>query len=748
MTFSVTKYKRIMCSVLAAVMLAGALPMGLTSAEDADVSVDNEVAQEVEVSEYCNLSYEECASGEAGKLFVHRKSGRFYYEDNAGQRWYSNPDMADMDNGAGGVYRMELQSLVMIQYYEASTKQYKRANNETSCVRSGGSATVTDIENGFEVLYDFAQIGFKIPLKVVLDKNGFSASVDCTKIVESKPDKNRLYCVSILPYFGAGGPDEQGYIMVADGSGCIMDFNNGAYSKLGYSSHVYGRDISKYLVSKPAETQTITMPVFGIKRANSAITGIVTDGAAQSTFWCFPNRSITSYANVYAAFDLRETDIVVLSEDTNAANQSTLYQKGDISLDKIAISYRSTVGEDADYNGMAKAYKEYLVERDGLKVGAQNMGKLSLDFYGAVKKKKSVLGFPVTVNTALSKLEDIEDVTEDLAEDGVGDISVTLRSWSREQLSGKIDYSMKPVSVIGNKKDMKSLLSSLSKNGGTLNVATVLNHFAKSGKGYLTWTYSAKSLSNAPIYDYVYYTSNSYKNKSAGRTSYLKPSAIEKMTVQMLKKKNAYDGIGISVADMSVSLYSDFNKKSIVNLDGTKNAVIDAAKAIKKVAADNPADYIIKYTSLAQRVPTESTGGDIFNKDIPFVQLVLSGIVPYTVKPVNLSANMKDAILDAAASGSCLQFDLITEEAYSIVNTSFDELYNSEAEVLYDSITEYSKHFAKLSALIGDGVMTSYAKQGDVSETRYSNGAVVTVDRAAATVKGVSADGKEYGFEI
>ena len=182
------------------------------------------------------------------------------------------------------------------------------------------------------------------------------------------------------------------------------------------------------------------MPVFGIKRANSAITGIVTDGAAQSTFWCFPNRSITSYANVYAAFDLRETDIVVLSEDTNAANQSTLYQKGDISLDKIAISYRSTVGEDADYNGMAKAYKEYLVERDGLKVGAQNMGKLSLDFYGAVKKKKSVLGFPVTVNTALSKLEDIEDVTEDLAEDGVGDISVTLRSWSREQLSGKIDY--------------------------------------------------------------------------------------------------------------------------------------------------------------------------------------------------------------------------------------------------------------------------------------------------------------------
>ncbi len=743
MRFSVKGYKRILCLMLAAVMIAGVLPCG-AAAEDMEISADGEV----EISEYCNLQYEECASGSSGKLFVHRKSGRFFYEDSVGQRWYSNPDMADMDSGAGGVYRMELQSLLMIQYYEIESKQYKKANTETSCVRSGGSATVTDIKNGFEVLYDFAVLGFKIPVKIVLDENGFSASIDCTKIVESKPEKTRLYCVSLLPYFGAGAPDERGYIMVADGSGSVMNFNNGAYSKLGYSSHIYGRDISKYLVAKPAAAYNITMPVFGIKKENSAITGIITDGAAQCTVWCYPNRSITSYANVYTAFDLRETDIVVLSEDSNAVSQSTLYQKGDISLKKIAVSYRSTVGEDADYNGMAKVYKDYLVERDSLKVGAHNMGKVALDFYGSVKKKKSLIGFPVTVNATISKIDDIKKVTDDLSKDGVENLSVTLREWSREQLAGKIDYSMKPVSAIGSKGDVKSLLSAVKENGGTLNLAVNITSFSKSGKGYNMWTSTAKSLSNAPIYDYKYYVSNSYKNKSAGRTSYLKPSVIEKVTNQLVKKTDIYDGVNLSVGDTSTRLYSDFNKKAICNLEQTKEYVLGAAKTLKSFAADNPADYMIKYTTLAQRIPYESTGNDIFDYDIPFVQLVLSGITPYTGEPVNLSANMKSAVLESAANGSCLQFDLITEKAYSIVGTSFDNLYNAEANVLYDDIVKYSKHFAKLNTLLSDGVMAQYQRDGDVSYTRYSNGTVITVDRADAKVTGVSADGKEYSFKF
>ena len=754
MTFSLTKYKRILCLALCSVMLLCIAPTGTAiagSTDDikADDTEDVDLTEEEEISEYCNLNYEECASSSSGKLFVHYDSGRFYYEDKAGQRWYSNPDMADMDSSAGGIYRMELQSLFIVQYYDISVKQYKKANTETSCVRSGGDVKVTNIEDGFEVLYDFAQIGFKIPLRITIDENGINASVDCTKIVEESPEKWMIYCISLLPYFGAGGPDVEGYIMVADGSGAIMNFNNGSYSKLGYSSHIYGRDISKYLVSKPAESYPITMPVFGIKRANSAVCSIVTAGAAQSTFWCYPNGSISSYANIYAAFDLRETDIVVLSEDTNSASQSTLYQKGDISLDEIAVSYRSITGADADYNGMARVYKEYLTERDDLEIKSQNVGKLSLDFYGAVKKKKSILGFPFTINSPLSKLEDIEDVVIDLIEDGVKDLSITLRDWSREQLSEKIDSSMNPVSVIGKKKDLISLIDTVNDFGGIVNLEAKLNSFKKSGKGYFTWFHSAKSLSNAPIYDYDYYTSNGYKNKSAGRTSYLIPSAIQKMADRVFKKSaDIYQNAGISLTGISTSLYSDFNKKDTYNLDETRAKVENAAKTFGSTAVDFPADYIIKYTSLAQNVPVCSTQSDIFDEDIPFVQLVLSGIVSYTVEAVNLSANVKSAILEAAATGSCLQFDLITEEAYSIVGTALDELYDSEAAQLYDEILIYSKYFAGMEEALGECIMVSYKRDGNISKTAYSNGSAIIVDRDNATVKVVSSDGGEYDFTL
>ena len=658
-------------------------------------------------------------------------------------------DMADADSKATGVYRMELQSLLMIQYYDATAKQLKKANTETSCVRSGGSVRIEIIEDGFIAYYDFTKIGFLIPLRITIDKNGLNAFVDCTKVEEAYPDKFTLYSLSVLPYFGAGSADENGYIMIADGCGAIMNFNNGKYSKLGYSSHVYGRDISKYLIAKPSSGYAIAMPVFGIKKEQSAICAIVSEGAAQATFWSYPNDAITSYANVYSSFDLRETDIVVLNETASHVSQSTLYQKGSFAIDKIEIMYRSIVGENADYNGMANAYKQYLIDRDSLKLQNQNIGKLSLDFYCSVKKKKSLLGFPVTVNSALSKFEDIEEIVKSLNEDGLNDVSITLNNWSKEQLQGKIDYSLKPISSVGNKKALNSLISTIKELKNSIYLKVNLNSFQKSGKNYLKWFHSARSMSNAPISDYQFYVSTSYKNKNLAKTSYLIPSLVSKMADNIDKKQNkVYENANIALGGISTKLYSDFNKKDIKNLEATKNEVQKAIEIFGTASMDFPADYVLKYTKLAQHIPTTSTRSDIFDKDIPFVQIVLSGIVPYTTEAINKSENIKTKVLEAAATGSCLQFDLITEDADTIIGTEFDELYNANSEILYNEISEYAKYFIQLEKNIGQGYIVSYENEGNISKTVYSNDSVVIVNWFDYTVKVLNKSGNEYSFSI
>ncbi len=740
-----TAYRKFVSILLVLVVASGVFSLAV----NAENGINEAETDDTEISEYCNLTYDECASSKAGKLFVNLDSGRFYFKDTAGEKWYSNPDMGDMDENASGVYRMELQSLMIIHYYDIENDQFKKANSEANSVRQS-DAIIEKTKNGFKAVYSFEQLGFVIPVEITLSDKGIEAVVSCQDIKEEKADKYMLFRISLLPYFGAGAPDEQGYIMIADGSGALMNFNNGKYTKLGYSSHIYGNDLSKYVVAKGIDTYSVTMPVFGIKKSKSAITAIVSEGAAQGTIWCYPNKSITSYANVYTTFDLRADDTVVLNEDTSGVKTASLYEMTEIGTEKIAVNYLSNSGKNADYNTMAETYKNYLIERDGLEITSQNMGDFSLDFYCAVRKKKSVLGFPVTVNTALSKLSDIKDFATELYDDGIKGFSVTLRLWSKEQLSGKIDYSMKPVSVIGKKSEVQQLADLIAQNSGKTYLGTNINNFRKSGKGYNKWFYSAKSLSNAPIYCYEFYMSNFHKNKDLGRYALLKPSVFNKMASYVNKKLSKYENVGISLEDISTKLYSDFSKKDRYNLQETSAAV--SASIENNLSADKafdfPADYVLKYTKLAQNVPSISSQANIFDKDIPFVQLVLSGAVTYTCEAINLAANEKQAVLEAVANGSALQFDLITEDEYSVVGTELSRLYKSNANLLYDDIKLYSNYFKELDAFIKEGYMVSYFEKGNVSKSYYSNGAIITVDRNLQTVEAADVSGNTYKFTL
>ena len=102
--------------------------------------------------------------------------------------------------------------------------------------------------------------------------------------------------------------------------------------------------------------------------------------------------------------------------------------------------------------------------------------------------------------------------------------------------------------------------------------------------------------------------------------------------------------------------------------------------------------------------------------------------------------------MNAAAYGSRLQFELITNDPYTVGGTSLDRLYGANSSELYKTIKEYSEYFKGLEKAIGNGYLTHYSRNGEVSVSRYSNGATVTVDRANGTVKAVG--GSEYSFGI
>ena len=76
---------------------------------------------------------------------------------------------------------------------------------------------------------------FRIPIEYRLEEDSLVVTVPTEDVVYplevESPDGELvtmpLAAITVLPYFGAAGENEEGYIFVPDGSGAIMMLNNG-----------------------------------------------------------------------------------------------------------------------------------------------------------------------------------------------------------------------------------------------------------------------------------------------------------------------------------------------------------------------------------------------------------------------------------------------------------------------------------------------------------------------------------------
>lgn len=130
-------------------------------------------------------------------------------------------------------------SLIQISYSD-SLGNISPLNGKTASVDKGG-ASVTRIDGGFRVEFQFEREGFFIPVEVHLREDGVEIALMSGEIRETN-EKYRLTRVAIAPYFGAADAQAEGYLLLPDGSGSLIGLNqNNGYVE-DYAQYVYGRD--------------------------------------------------------------------------------------------------------------------------------------------------------------------------------------------------------------------------------------------------------------------------------------------------------------------------------------------------------------------------------------------------------------------------------------------------------------------------------------------------------------------------
>lgn len=693
--------------------------------------------------------FEKVAGNSNFEMYADMSSGRFaVINKSSGFIWWSNPPGADEDKLAKGIKKMRMLSQLLLTYVDDASK-FTSINSNVACIGEKG-LKVEKTENGIKAYYTFPREKLTIPVAVTLKEDYFQIEVVTAEIKEE--DINKIVTLELYPYLGAGSKGDTGYLVVPDGSGALINFNNGKTQADPYIQDIYGKNEALTRDFEYVTDQTVRLPVFGVKNGDNALLGVVTKGAAAGYINAGISGRDTSYNNVYCGFRYREVDNVVLNSGKWQARNVKVVENKPKHKDSFEIRYYMLDGKDSDYTGMALRYQKYLIDEQGMKkyAGSKDI-PFYMDIYGGVKKQKSILGIPLNILTPLTTYTECEEMVSELRQSNIGNIVLRYQGWTQGGIFSKLPSKIRPESKLGGNSGFKKLVSFLDGNNVEFYPNIDLLDFYRSGNLYFIMFDSAKTISGSPAKQY-YYRIDTQSKLTKVIWYLLSPGKVFDVAGKSFKSLSSYKVSGVSLQAIGNVVYSDFGKENITQTQ-TENIWKDVMKAgndkIGNVMVDGGNAYTLPYAKHVVNAPLYSSKFDIEDEEIPFYHIVLHGYVSYAAPPLNLSSVPSKQMLRCIETGSNLQFSWIYRDSSLVKDTWFDYIYGADYKRWKDdAVTQYGELNRVLSGVASQRIVGHKKLMEDVYETDYENGTRIIVNYADKAVSFGGTSVKAQGYAV
>ena len=635
---------------------------------------------------------------------------------NTGKIW-SNISYEKYEEGSTSVYA---NSSMIIKTVD-STLLVSDIVTSYGAFLDGGNIIAEEINNGIRVTYYFDLQKISIPVDYILSEDFLTVSVNTEKICEG--DSSIILAdFSPMPLFCSSANDnEDGYLFVPSGQGALIDTSVTPDGSRKWSGAVYGDDISMLRTEKVTNDKDIRIPVFGAKDGDNAVFGIIESAAGNAVISAEAGNYKIGRSAVCPEFFVRGHDSYWRGSQVYGQSILTQYAK-EMDKYRATVKYYFLSGEDADYNGMAKLYKDYLIKTKKLIKSKLDKKPYALSYVGGTTVNKSVLGIPTTELVALTTFNDAKDSIEKICKSvGVAPY-VRLLSYGDGGLTPKTYLGGKKIdSIYGKSADLSNLLSLINDKKTELFFDFDLIAFGKSGNGIRKSFDTAKT---AIKYNSVKYDSSPIRIYDENSAYYIvSRSKLGSGIDKALKKADKYDFNAISLSTLSNSLYSDYGYEntSKTSMENQVLKLLKNAKKQKLIASSDANVYAAGVSDIVFDVPCENDNSLYFSNSIPFYQLVFSGYIPMYSQSINFAESAEQALAVAASSGIGLGFTLTGK--YISQSNDFDTYK------LYATPSEYNKEKIE-SILIKNGFIDYFDKINNATLNRYdidSNGVSVSV---------------------
>lgn len=738
--------KRILALLLSVFLLVTAMFAGYAeeteSPADPEESAGEEAEPEDEEEEV--FEFQELASNGRFSLKYDPDTDFICLTDKkTGQDWYSNPTVpTGSDPYTEGIARTDIRSIMHITYTNTSRVQ-KEANSYAQSAMKG-DVKVQILDNGARFDYEFKEMGVSIPVRFTLTEDGMIAEILFSEIEES--GSNFINNINFLQYFGTAGEEDEGYVIVPDGSGALIRFNNlKNKDAMAYSKPFYGKDLATLTENelKTSRQEEITLPVYGMVKNGYGFLAEVISGAEQATLRAESsgNRLVGAYNTVYTNAVYRIFYELPLQGQTDVSD--VLYNAEDpVGSASYAVQFHFTESADADYTDLAVLYRDVLTQRGWLTQDSTN-DMLYADFYGGVNKQKSFAGILYQSRETLTSFEQAQEILRDMKQNGVDGIAVNYLNYSDDFFTRDPEIGLTPSGSLGGTEGMADLQSYAAGENIPLSVAADFVSLPSSGNGLSAFSDVSDAINIAPIEVYPFLLASNMRDSTKKPSYLLDPQLYAKAGDTLLQSAKDGGYTALYFDDDAMELYSDLAPGGYQR----DRAVPEQQAQMEKLKAggvqltfSNPNAYLFAYADRMVNIPVTSSRNILFDQDIPFLQTVLRGMKNIAGEAVNITDVSPENYLKHLEYGTDIRYAFIQAKSEVLMETDLTYLYSSEYSAYRDEIAQVYAKFAELQKATSGARIADHTVTGDVAVTTYDNGAKVAVNYGdtAATVDGIT----------
>lgn len=600
-------------------------------------------------------------------------------------------------------------------------------------------------------------ISFVIPLEYRLNADAVDVSIPMCGVEEN--GGGTIFRIQLLRYFGAAGKDEDGYLLVPNGSGSLIYFNNGKASSEIYSEYVYGIDplAAEYTVRE--NTENVKMALYGIFRENSSIFATVEDGASFAYLSAGVSGKVNEYNYVYPTFVLRGNDKLAMFGTTGNEAELPIVEKNFYDAN-LTVKYTMLTEENPGYAGAANYYRDRLIREGVLTAKEQNTEdiKFYYDMLGGVTMIKFFLGVQYDGMYTMTTFDQAGEIYNDLKASGVSNQVMNYQGWMNGGYYHDVVDKIRVPMSMGGKSDLEELNALMAADNNDLYADVAFQRVTYISDRYSYANEDSRYYGSGYVAEFGLVNPSTLRQTSGlgyaeNHFDLVSPKFLVRYVDKFTRKIQKYDIGGISLRDLGDELHSDKRRTNVIDREAALD-VVDASLARvegvgKKLMLNDCNDYAFAYADDIINVPLSGNDYHIVDASVPFYEMLIHGYIDYSGSIINLNDAQEesDIILSLIENGASPHFMFSYENSSDIKNTGLNRFYATTYENWKeDALSIYTKVNDALKYVNGAAMTDHRILDNNVRAVTYSNGVTIYINtgNSEQSVEGVTVPAKSY----